>query len=510
MKIAFPLRSKIVVALGVVIVVTLLVFAWAMDAVVVMPRIREQVGVSLSTMATQAQASLTRRLLERALASREPALHMALAQISAVPPDTSPPLDPERAALADHHPLRDGTELLLLNREGTVIDGPSALLGSAVAFGGGMPDDRFFQLVNIGGREFDVGRAAGQRTPDLEGLGWSVVAVQPLDFAARPLVWMSAGTAGFTALAGLVLFSSGWVIATRVTRPLTAIRLAASRLAAGDDRAPVPSFSDYAEVQSISRSLQTLDLRMREGERQSVRIGRSLHQRESLLRAIAHDLRSPLTAAMSLSETLANPRSRLSGEDRAAAAAGCFAAMRNMQDLLDNLLRWAFLQMDVSTASGPAELRQTIHDALTLSFATAEAKGVDLIVYAPPLEVDTEAEAIGTVVRNLVNNAIKFTRPGGTVRVVADTCERDLVVSVADDGIGMSADTLQSLFPAQYPPLDGEAGRLPRSTPGTEGEPGTGLGLILCRELVERCGGWIGAESVEGFGTTFRFSLPVG
>ena len=162
--------------------------------------------------------------------------------------------------------------------------------------------------------------------------------------------------------------------------------------------------------------------------------------------------------------------------------------------------------MRTSAESGSA---YTTHGR-PLSFATAEAKGVDLIVYAPPLEVDTEAEVIGTVVRNLVNNAIKFTRSGGTVRVTAHPYEHGLLVSVADSGVGMSAGTLESLFPSQYPPTDGEAGCLPRSMPGTEGEPGTGLGLILCRELVERCGGWIGAESVEGFGTTFRFSLPVG
>ena len=145
-----------------------------------------------------------------------------------------------------------------------------------------------------------------------------------------------------------------------------------------------------------------------------------------------------------------------------------------------------------------------------MSFAAAEAKGGQLTIYAPPLEVETDAEAIGTVVRNLVNNAIKFTKTGGTVRVVADTCEEGLQVAVADSGVGMSAEALENLFPSDFPEIGSGAGNLPCSTPGTNGEPGTGLGLILCRELVERCGGWIGAESVEGTGTTFRFSLLLG
>ena len=254
MKFAFPLRRKIVLALGTMILVTLIVFAFVMDMIVVMPRIREQIGASLSTMATQAQSSLTRRLMERALASRDPARYLELAKVGAARPDASWPLGPERAALTDHHPLRDGTELLLLNRDGTVIDGPADLLGSAVTFGGGTTrDDRFFQLVRIGGREFDVGRAVGQRSPDLDQLGWNVVAVQPIDFAVRPLILTSAGTAAFAAMTGLVLLSGGWVIATRATRPLTAIRLAASRLAAGDGRVPIPSIGDYAEVQSLCR-----------------------------------------------------------------------------------------------------------------------------------------------------------------------------------------------------------------------------------------------------------------
>jgi hypothetical protein len=91
MKIAFPLRRKNILAFARVILVTLIAFAWVMDLVVVMPRIREQVGVSLSTMATQAQTGLTRRLLERALESRGPARRMTSANVSAAQPDVSWP-----------------------------------------------------------------------------------------------------------------------------------------------------------------------------------------------------------------------------------------------------------------------------------------------------------------------------------------------------------------------------------------------------------------------------------
>ncbi|MEI7812772.1 MAG: ATP-binding protein, partial [Ignavibacteria bacterium] len=110
-----------------------------------------------------------------------------------------------------------------------------------------------------------------------------------------------------------------------------------------------------------------------------------------------------------------------------------------------------------------------------------------------------DKEMLNTVLRNLLSNAVKFTRQGGKVIVRATEAENNMmVISVTDSGIGMSETLSQRLFK-----IDEKTGRK-----GTDDEPSTGLGLLLCKEFVERHGGRIQMESVEGKGTIFYFTIP--
>ena len=120
----------------------------------------------------------------------------------------------------------------------------------------------------------------------------------------------------------------------------------------------------------------------------------------------------------------------------------------------------------------------------------------NLIQEEIPVAVDVMM--IDTVVRNLLSNAIKFTEAGGTVAISATHDEQTVTVRVADTGIGISAETLPNLFR-----IDAKYQRS-----GTAGEKGTGLGLILCKEFMEKHGGKIWAESEVGKGTTIWFTLP--
>ena len=105
----------------------------------------------------------------------------------------------------------------------------------------------------------------------------------------------------------------------------------------------------------------------------------------------------------------------------------------------------------------------------------------------------------GSIIRNLSMNAVKFTPQGGKVSIAAKTVPDNLVeISISDTGIGMSPEMVGNLFL-----LD-----IDTSRKGTEGEPSTGLGLILCKDFVERNNGKIRTESEEGMGTTFYFTLP--
>jgi len=105
---------------------------------------------------------------------------------------------------------------------------------------------------------------------------------------------------------------------------------------------------------------------------------------------------------------------------------------------------------------------------------------------------------ITQILSNLLSNAVKFTPEGGTVTISAETGEHAVTVSIRDTGVGVPADRLKTLFV-----LDKGA-----TTKGTKGEKGSGLGLILCRDMVEKNGGKIWAESEEGVGSTFFFTLP--
>jgi signal transduction histidine kinase len=132
--------------------------------------------------------------------------------------------------------------------------------------------------------------------------------------------------------------------------------------------------------------------------------------------------------------------------------------------------------------------------------ATAEEKNIELI---REVERDTYVYAdnnmLNTIMRNLVSNALKFTDQSGKIIISAKDFEDDrLLVSVTDTGIGMSDEAKDKIFR-----IDSKY-----STPGTNNEQGTGLGLILCKELVEKNNGEIFVESEKGKGTTFSFTLP--
>ena len=105
---------------------------------------------------------------------------------------------------------------------------------------------------------------------------------------------------------------------------------------------------------------------------------------------------------------------------------------------------------------------------------------------------------ISTIIRNLLSNAIKFTNSGGQVKISSQQIDDEMLVSVSDNGVGIKKEAIPNLF------MIAES----KSTSGTDKETGTGLGLILCQEFVTKHGGRIWAESVEGVGSTFKFTLP--
>ena len=173
----------------------------------------------------------------------------------------------------------------------------------------------------------------------------------------------------------------------------------------------------------------------------------------------------------------------------------------NLFRFLENLLDWSRAEQGLIPFNPETEhLLPIVNESLKMSLEPAKTKGIEINLEIPEdLEVFADVNLLQTVIRNLVSNAVKFTHKGGRVSVLAKASVNNSVeLSVRDTGIGMSPEILNDLFR-----LDVQTSRR-----GTDGEPSTGLGLILCKDFIEKHGGKIVAESEEGKGSTFHFSLP--
>jgi len=170
-------------------------------------------------------------------------------------------------------------------------------------------------------------------------------------------------------------------------------------------------------------------------------------------------------------------------------------------DLLMNLLNWSRSQTGRLQANPTTlVLQDSIHRNIELQHDKANGKKINILaVVNENISVFTDKNMLDTVLRNLISNAIKFTPASGTVRVTAEQIEDNLVeISVADTGVGIKPEDIDELFRVNI-----------ARNYGTAGEKGNGLGLVLCKELIEQCGGTIGVESEIGKGSRFYVRLKV-
>jgi signal transduction histidine kinase len=174
----------------------------------------------------------------------------------------------------------------------------------------------------------------------------------------------------------------------------------------------------------------------------------------------------------------------------------------NIYGLLENLLEWSRLRrgaMDFVPEN--LNLKKEIEASIDVLWESARKKRIGLTISIPgELEIRADTHMFETIIRNLISNAIKFTISGGKVNVTANyKGDHYVVVKISDFGIGMAPELRDKLFQ-----IDEKTSR-----PGTEGETSTGLGLLLCKEFIERHRGKIWVESSVGQGSTFSFSLPL-
>ena len=237
-----------------------------------------------------------------------------------------------------------------------------------------------------------------------------------------------------------------------------------------------------------------------------------LHKNEELVRLnaekdkffsiIAHDLRSPFNAFLGLTELMAEDLPDLTMDDIRNFAVTMRNSAANLYRLLENLLEWSLLQRGVTRFNAESfVLKPKITEFLALYLETARQKEIQIYHDIPDdLEVLADMHMVETIIRNLVSNAVKFTPRKGKVFISAKPTGHDLAkISVKDTGIGMDRYTIDNIFR-----LDAHVNRK-----GTEGERSTGLGLIICKDFIERHNGKLGIESEVNNGSTFYFSLAL-
>jgi len=172
----------------------------------------------------------------------------------------------------------------------------------------------------------------------------------------------------------------------------------------------------------------------------------------------------------------------------------------NLYHLVENLLEWSRIQTGkLQSDPKDLDLNEFTSGIIYTLLGNAMNKNIELV---NDVESETFVHAdermLNSVLQNLVSNAIKFTRQNGNVTVASKKVGRMVEITVKDTGIGINSDDLQKLFRID----------IQHSTTGTANERGTGLGLILCKELVMKCGGDISVTSELNVGTTFKFTLP--
>jgi two-component system sensor histidine kinase/response regulator len=220
--------------------------------------------------------------------------------------------------------------------------------------------------------------------------------------------------------------------------------------------------------------------------------------KDRLISILAHDLRAPLSTLRGLFSLLQDDT--ITHQEMVAMIPSVLKKLEYTSDFLDTLLFWINSQMesfDISVKTfSVSELVQNEADSYE---AEAESKGIRYITNIPEgLMANADPNSIRIVVRNLITNAIKFSDKDNSIVVSVAEENQKTIVKVADTGVGMSPEQMNKLFKSKVD-----------SKNGTANESGTGMGLLFCKDLIEKCNGEIWVTSEQGVGTEFTFSIPV-
>lgn len=256
-------------------------------------------------------------------------------------------------------------------------------------------------------------------------------------------------------------------------------------------------FLSRKKFMSLSNKLQE---RNREIYEQAIELSKTNATKDKLFSIIGHDLKNPFLGLIGFADLLKNEINNADLEQIKKYAGLIQASSKDTYNLLENLLEWSLSQRgNIQISRKNIRLNDVIIKSYQINEAVALEKKIKLINHVNgKLTIHSDENMIWTIIRNLVGNAIKFTRTGGSVEVNATLENDQVIISVKDSGVGIPPEKLADLFVLSAND----------STEGTMQEKGKGLGLILCKEFAMKLEGDIWAESQEGKGSTFFLRLP--
>jgi PAS domain S-box-containing protein len=265
--------------------------------------------------------------------------------------------------------------------------------------------------------------------------------------------------------------------------------------------AAVQNYLDHPSINAIIGNVRDISL-IKENE---IKLQELNNTKDKFFSLIAHDLINPFSSILSTTELLIDYSDKFEKNEMLEAVKRISNSAENAYNLLENLLTWAKSQTGkLSFNPEIIVLDKIILDVIRIATPFALEKNIDLNYKKMGIkQIFADRNLLLSTIRNILFNAIKFTKSGGLVEISVEeddnTEGQSVIIVVTDNGIGMDEGTIKNLFQ-----LDTNSASL-----GTNNEKGTGLGLILCKEFIEKHNGKIWVESKLGHGSKFIFSLPV-
>jgi two-component system, OmpR family, sensor kinase len=298
----------------------------------------------------------------------------------------------------------------------------------------------------------------------------------------RQTAWILSGVGAGILLLGLV---GGWWLASRAIRPIEDISATAVKISAGGLSQRINVSETEGELGRLASVLNST----------FARLDAAFAQQQQFTSDAAHELRTPVSVMLTQTQTTLN-RERSPAEYRETLES-CQRAAQRMRRLIESLLELARLDAGQQQMKQLRfDLAQTARDCVTLIQPLAEQRRVKIICELPPLECVGDSERLAQVVTNLLTNAITYNKENGEVRIQGETRNGSVILTVSDNGLGISTEALPHVFDRFY------------RVDNSRSSGNTGLGLAISKAIVEAHGGEIEVSSHLGEGTSFVFRLP--